>query len=790
MKTSFFLSKRRKVYFLFFPVISCILFLSSCVSQKISGIREMASKTEFQKLPSGVKELWQTPLNDEEISQIVPLSDTKALVQTINFEHYSSGIVYFYKYTNLFLVNTEDGKILWKFSTLNLEQKQQKIIAVSPSILILSMSIDTTSFVALNPVTGQQAWNTKLKGKTSFYLPPDNSCIFICNLENGNWTAQKISLADGKSLWKNMLTGADNKDEVYSYFVPGNDLILALGNKIFSLNSENGTVRWQSSLLKSISSGFSSGNQLWIYNNQIVNELDQSTGKTLAEFSMAGKNILGAVVYDRSLLTSVYDTINKMSDIECHDVASHNLIWEFPVKDGLKSSIYKDNDYLYFTGRNTFYNIDMSSGKLKAVVNLPDSIEARYLALDDIWKVNDRFIINRENSMIILSKPENSIVSDSYFGIAGGYTSTYLKNKIDEIRSLPSGGGVRNTGTTSNFYADNTLYNMAKQNQAYVYARTAPVVASNSTANYSEKMSAYNQRMASSQNAYNQGVMQANMQMMQAGAQFGASVGSAIGAALTAIILPKVRAANAHIMDFMEEKISTCVQNRNSSILDNLYFRPCFDKGWKLAIIDLNKPGYARVPLIPDLVPFRYSDTQSIPYCIMVRGDGKILLAKTYSSTPSDQETYRIRFFNHTTMKLDQWDIPKPVLACYDISSVQTDSKDPWAVKSPSVLRPRDQDLVDGVFHLNTRKIKEMLKAGANVNAVDEFGHTALMHCAQIGDYKSTKILIKAGANPKLEDPEGLNAFDYSQLLLYEKTISIKELAKLQKSLKKAYKKF
>lgn len=789
MKTILFLLKERKVRILLLPVISSLILLLSCVSQKVSGIRELASKTEFQKLPAGVKELWQTPMKDEEISQIVPFSDSKVLVQTINFEHYLSGTLYFYKYSDLFLVNTEDGKILWSYPTLNLEQKQQQIIAVFPSILILSMAVDTTSFVAINPKTGQQSWRIRLKGKTSYYLLPDNSCLFISSNENGSWVVQKLSVSDGKSLWKNIITGADNKD-VYPFFVSGNDLRLVMGNKIFSLNVMDGSVRWQSGTSGDISSGFSSGNQLWIFNNQIITEFDNSTGKKLAEFSMSGKKILGTVLYDNSLLTSVYDTINKVSEIECYDVASHNLTWEFPVRDGLKSSLYKDNDYLYFTGRTTFYNIDMSSGKLRELVNLPDSLESQYLAIDDIWKMNNQFIINRENSMIILSKTDNAIVSDCYFGIAGGFTSSFLRNKIAEIRKMPSVVGVSNTRSIPDLYTDNTMYNMAKQNQAFVYARTAPVIANNSTASYSEKMSAYNQRIAATQNAYNQGAMQANMQMLQAGAQFGASVGNAIGGALAAMILPKIQAANTQIIDFAEEEIGSCVQQRNNSILDNLYFRPYFDKGWKLAIIDLNKPGYCSVPLMPDLVPFRYSDTHAVPFIIMVRGDSKLLLAKTYSSTPEDQETYRMRFFNHTTLKLDQWDLPKPVLACYDISSVQTGSKDPWAVRSPAILRPMDRDLVEGVFRLNSSNIKEMVKAGANVNAIDEFGHTALMHCAQIGDYKSVKILLKRGANPKLEDPEGLNAFDFSQLPLYEKTITIQNLAKLQKSLKRAYKKF
>lgn len=50
--------------------------------------------------------------------------------------------------------------------------------------------------------------------------------------------------------------------------------------------------------------------------------------------------------------------------------------------------------------------------------------------------------------------------------------------------------------------------------------------------------------------------------------------------------------------------------------------------------------------------------------------------------------------------------------------------------------------------------IEDFLRAGANVDAVDEHGRTALMYAAQRGDEKSVRVLKQAGASVVLADKE------------------------------------
>jgi Ankyrin repeats (many copies)/PQQ-like domain len=787
MKTKDLLLKTRKGIFPICLFIISLLFLPSCVTLKIDGVKELNTKTEFQKLPDGVKELWQLPLKDEEVDQVVPVNDTKALVKTIEFDHYFTGIIYFYKYSSLSLVNLSNGNIDWIFSTINLEQKRQIILAVSPVILFSTSSEATTSYFALSPDNGKLVWKVQVSGSSFHYLTPDKKSMIISYIENGHWIAEKISVMDGEIRWKNTLSEITDKNIISCDFIPGNDINMVLGENILSLNSDNGKIKWQNSLKRGIGSWFGSADWIWLYNTHKVVSIDCASGKTSKEFEITPKNILSATVYKDFLIVSVNDSINKMPGIICFDINSGNVKWTLPVESYLKSAIYPDGENLYFTSRNEFYKIGISAGDINARIMLPDTMEARTLTFDNIQKINENFVIARENNIILISGTDNTVKNKYSFGIMGGFTPTYLQNKINEINLILSGGDIRITKTALDLSANETFYNLAKQNQSYVYSKTASTLASNSNAGFNDKMSALNQRMVASQGSYQQGRLQADQQFMNAGAQFGASVGNAIGM----LIAMKVGKAVSQDIDYMEEKLNTSIQYQTNCMYGNLCIRPCYDNGWKLAVVDVNKPGYALIPMIPDLFPMRYSVTNSIVYSVVEKGDKMYLLVKAYKPLSAGQEAYKLRYFNHYNGKLNEWLMPKPSIVCYEISQIETRNIAPLTNQIQVKPRPSDKELIDGVFFMNPDKAEQMIREGADVNAIDEFGHTALMHACERGDYKMFKVLIKNGANPKLEDPEGLNAFDYIYMPANKRApMTVQQMAKMVKTLKKRSSRF
>ena len=69
-----------------------------------------------------------------------------------------------------------------------------------------------------------------------------------------------------------------------------------------------------------------------------------------------------------------------------------------------------------------------------------------------------------------------------------------------------------------------------------------------------------------------------------------------------------------------------------------------------------------------------------------------------------------------------------------------------------------DQQFVDMCKEGNTHGVLEAINAGANVNAKNKYGRTALMAAAQEGHTEIFDTLIKAGANINAKDNEGLTA--------------------------------
>ncbi|TDX51126.1 ankyrin repeat protein [Orenia marismortui] len=80
--------------------------------------------------------------------------------------------------------------------------------------------------------------------------------------------------------------------------------------------------------------------------------------------------------------------------------------------------------------------------------------------------------------------------------------------------------------------------------------------------------------------------------------------------------------------------------------------------------------------------------------------------------------------------------------------------------------------------------IKLLLKAGADVNSVDENGVTILMHASAVGNLDVVKMLIKNGANVNARAKNGLTALEGAQKML--EGVRDRRISKCIEVLKKA----
>jgi hypothetical protein len=79
------------------------------------------------------------------------------------------------------------------------------------------------------------------------------------------------------------------------------------------------------------------------------------------------------------------------------------------------------------------------------------------------------------------------------------------------------------------------------------------------------------------------------------------------------------------------------------------------------------------------------------------------------------------------------------------------------SLKNPSVLESRDEDgntpLMCAAFHLDARLVERFLKEGADPNATNKTGATALMWA--VSDVEKVRVLLKRGAKVNVASESG-----------------------------------
>jgi outer membrane protein assembly factor BamB len=781
MKTNIII---RKIRISILPVSFFSLIISSysyCLAQKFDGIKELESRNEFLKLTDGVKQVWQTQSIDEEIDQIIPFNDNKILLKTIHTKDYHID----YNYSNISMVNMDDGTIDWTFSTLDIEQKRQNIITTIPVILIFAVSDkedEKSGLYAISPSDGKLLWNYPITGSATYIISNDAKSLFLSIKEKESFIIEDISLENGEIIWKNNTAVVSDKNLNSPLLFDGKDLYVISCETVIALNKNDGKLIWQNNLRKNILSYFQSGGSLWLYNYHQILNLDLKNGKIQSDFLIPDKFISVIALYNDLLFASVYDSTRQVQEIACYNIKNQKANWILPIGSSLKSAIYNENDKLFFTTEKAFYKIDINSGTVIANIMFADTNQAKTFAFDIIEKREENYLIARENSISIISEKEKNTNLYVPFGISGGFTPTYMQNKLNEmsIASLIVPEKIKSTYNTVDLYTDRTFSNLARQNQNWVNVNTASTLASNSNASHSERVSALNSRELAANGSYNSGRMDAYSQLVGSYGQLGKSIGNLL--AFYSVQITKK--AFIHILDYMEEKIKASLSYQTECISGNFYLRPYFENGWRLAVIDINNIGYASIPMIPDLPPLRYSFTGSVVYSVLNAGDKHYILVKGLKPLPREvTAVYKFKYGDMDNSKLYDWTLPNPSLICYDITHIKTDNKYPQLKSITLNANTIDMELIEAAFFNDINKVEELVENGANVNANDKFGHTALMHACQIVNKKMVKILLQAGANPKTEDPEGLDAYDYVSM---EFSNNLKDAVNIWGQLKKA----
>lgn len=82
-----------------------------------------------------------------------------------------------------------------------------------------------------------------------------------------------------------------------------------------------------------------------------------------------------------------------------------------------------------------------------------------------------------------------------------------------------------------------------------------------------------------------------------------------------------------------------------------------------------------------------------------------------------------------------------------------------------------EQGIAALMVAIDATTVEALVSAGADVNAQDDFGRTALMWQARRGDLTVLKSLLDAGADRGLRDAEGKLARDYASSVSHDRVL-------------------
>lgn len=85
-----------------------------------------------------------------------------------------------------------------------------------------------------------------------------------------------------------------------------------------------------------------------------------------------------------------------------------------------------------------------------------------------------------------------------------------------------------------------------------------------------------------------------------------------------------------------------------------------------------------------------------------------------------------------------------------------------------------DKKLLDAINENNFEEVVKLITAGANVNAADEFGYTALMYAAEFKEKEIAKLLVEQGADVNAVNKQGTSVYEIF-IHLYGKNSGIVE---------------
>ncbi len=726
-------------------------------------------KEKLAKLSAGQpKPLWQTALKAQETDFIRFLSNDRILVGTLETAGFilglRRGIGWGLEPRDLILLNAANGGEVWTSSRAAFGYPQQ-LLSTDPVILIEG----STKCAALNPQNGaliwQRAWKRTLLGGGTLLLPGGERLVLFSE-QKSSVALTAVNVKDGSQAWSASLDNYPREKEMVIEAKTAGDTLLLVGPEVAAFSVGSGKTLWRKPFHGAFGPAATAivlGDDLYFTDGASITRSDPASGNDIWRQEFPGNTLQNLSLEGTSVFAVLREggSDGSRDAIQALDRDAGKPLWRCDLAGQAQSSIAIQDGRIYVATASQLIAIDAAKGGLVLKGEIPPSLQTRRVLPDILRVTEDRILVARETGILAVRRRDGSLLYAEPVAQTAPFTSDYTMHKLNF--ALES---ITPLKKREAFHALNL--------ESFLQAQRRAALAEQQAA---RQLSEARRR---SQTAFDNFIGVGNTYGTTEMQRWGDLEGSSLGSAQAAI-----RELRSGYQDgrtgIMTAEISQAFKSHANSLQSNVYIRPRYEagRGWSLVLVDLNTGKRAEVLLSPDNDPLGRS-APNLP-AFDVDPSGSRIVAKGLGLDPARFETYEKRSFTprqggssitvgRSAVEWgEDWSVPYPSVLAFDLAMLpfgqESESRSPLAKPVPAEKKQVNDRLIDAAFQCDLTAVKRMLDAGADVNAVNGYGQTALMLAVEsLRTYDKEDVvetLLKRGADTSISDPYGWTAADY-----------------------------
>jgi outer membrane protein assembly factor BamB len=713
--------------------------------------------------------VWNTVIHANEADHLQPVGDDKILVGTLG----APGDLFSVSHLEFMLLDSKTGKQIWTYPRSSMGGSYQTVLAVNPVFLVQVTYGNKNKYCALDQHTGKLLWEREVTSLVSSSLMPSQAMIMVVEASGPNLNAYAINLTDGRDIWKQEIAGFNpSKSESLSLFTSG-DGVIVFGKEILNLSIKNGTIFWRVLFPGTYGDGA-------VFSLQ-EDGLFLSDGKKLCLLNLKSGAVAWATPSEGAVIRhiapvdkSVFIIARVMDGKSSHDIvralrrSDGTAIWSCPLQETIQSPLLSGTKGLYFSSQTKLYSLDSLKGGIRFATPIPAPLNQEVDLPDALSEYDQKIILARETGVAAFSPDKGSLLFSEQVTGGRSFTYRYSINRILEANQVVAGPkNASQVLAQAQSAQESGFLRMAQANRDFVYAKTDPTVSSGTRIPSSQELANIEKRpvigidqILNTDYARPREAQPSEMSKRETTLRFARSIVvglTSLGAALEGVILTTLVTNRNH-------RLSNSIFSHSSSLNyeAGVYIRPFYRNGLNLAMVDLKTGKRADFALSPHIDPLGLFGVKIIKLpAFAIDRSGTKLIVKGLGLQESQYETYEMTAEGCGT-DMRNWTIPYPSILSYDIPAIFRAANPTRAqVIQDRMVSDKERTMITAAFNGDEKTVKAMLEQGANVNAIDEDGHTALMHAAAAVKPDVIELLVKSGADGNIEDEDCWNGLRY-----------------------------